>query len=126
MPNDDLEISDDLLRQVHQSRTSKIKYPYVFDLIKVLNRHNQIKKVIVLDWIHRHHKFLGLPIPATIDASVVRALKYYCINSVEFKARGVPNSNALFQIPDPKRPDTWSLIRENAIEWLKEHTPHGT
>ena len=121
MAGDDLEISDDLLRQMHQTKTAKIKYPYVFDLIKVLDRHSQIKKVIVLDWIYKSHKVLGLPTPTTMDASILKTLKYFCINSAEFKARRVPNSNALFEIPDPMRPGTWSLIRENAIEWLKEH-----
>ena len=121
MAGDDLEISDDLLRRVHQSKASKLKHPYAFDLIKVLNRHSQIKKVIVLDWIYKSHKVLGLPTPTTMDASILKTLKYFCINSAEFKARRVPNSNALFQMLDPMRPGTWSLIRENAIEWLKEH-----
>jgi hypothetical protein len=116
------EISDDLLRDVQAAWDGKVlrlKYPYVFDLIRVLAPYKKLRRTIALDAMWRARKNAGLVIPPSFDSSVQAALQYYCPESNVFKKRGAQPSEALFRWPDGAGAGVWAVIRETAEPWVK-------
>jgi hypothetical protein len=118
----DLEITDDVLRQVQadwDNRVLRLKHPYVFDLIKVLAPYPQVSRRFALDTMWRTRKDAGLPIPRTFDNSVQASFQYYCRDSDEFKKRNAPEGDALFCWPKGKGAGVWALLAENARLWVR-------
>ena len=120
----DIEITDDDLREIQEAwdkRLLRLKYPYTFDLIRVLARYPKLKRTIAIDAMWRTRKDAGLPIPKAFEESVQASLQYYCRDSSEFKKRGAPDSEALFCWPKGKGAGVWALIRENAKVWVRQN-----
>jgi len=117
----DLEITEDDLRQAQaawEARLTRLKHPYVFDLIRVVAPHRAVKRTIALDIMWRTRIDLGLPIPPSFNETVQASLQYYCADSDVFKARQAPPGDGVFSWPKGKRAGVWAVNRDYARAWV--------
>ena len=122
---DGLEITDEMLREIHvtwESKLLRLKHPYAFDLIKVMAPYPMpLRRTVVLTLLRSNRARLGLPVPPKFDDTAQGALEFHCRESDNFKRRNVPDTEAIFCWPKGKGAGVWGLLRENAREWVKHN-----
>jgi hypothetical protein len=123
-PFDDLfgsmEEFDAWLKKFHELENARRNHPYVGDLIRTLWPYeNGLRRPMVMHELERQRRKAGLPIPASFEEAVQSSYNQYSIDSVVFRKRNRPDSEALFYSPDGKGSGKWAVHRERASLWLK-------
>ena len=114
---------DQLVRDV-QARIAKkelrLEHPYVKDLIEVLKPYPRgLSRQMVLHTLEKNRLRAGLPIPEAFVQSVQSSYNQHCVDSLVFKKRNAPMSEALFYSPHGKGSGTWAVHIDRAAAWLR-------
>lgn len=84
-----------------------------------MGRPNGLSRQMVLHDLERQRKKDGLPIPESFEEAVQSSYNQHSIDSVVFRKRNLPDTEAIFYAPGGKGSGRWALNTERAIAWLK-------
>jgi hypothetical protein len=96
----DIEELQAFIRRERELNALRKKHSYVGDLIQTLmGRPNGLSRQMVLHDLYRRRRNDGLPIPKSFEEAVQSSYNQHSIDSVVFKKRNLPESEAIFYAP---------------------------